>query len=57
MITQEQALTFGSLVRSGVDSRAAAERTGLGMIELTGGVPVTLRKPDPIEADAGIVPP
>lgn len=51
-ITAEEAGVFGTLVRSGVDSVSAAERAGLGDVKLTGGIPVTLRKPDPIEADA-----
>lgn len=44
-ISQEQALTFGSLVRSGADPEDAARRVGMNGLKLTGGVPVTLRPP------------
>lgn len=51
VITKEQANTFGTLVRSGVEPVSAAKRAGLGDVDLTGGVPITLRRPDPMEMD------
>lgn len=37
---------LGSLIRSGVDAKSAAARVGLGGVEFTGAVPVSLRLPD-----------